>query len=115
MMYMNEARIAGSCNGHHVPPWLGWGQPHVHHRSAPTAHWSAQHTVTVSRIPAGQKPKLLDQVREAIRMRHYSLRTEEAYVSWIKRFILFHGKATRWTWVATRSLGFSRRWRFTSR
>jgi len=92
MMYMNEARIAGSCNGHHVPPWLGWGQPHVHHRSAPTAHWSAQHTVTVSRIPAGQKPKLLDQVREAIRMRHYSLRTEEAYVSWIKRFILFHGK-----------------------
>jgi integron integrase len=40
----------------------------------------------------GHKPKLLDQVREAIRMRHYSVRTEEAYVSWIKRFILFHGK-----------------------
>jgi integron integrase len=39
-----------------------------------------------------QKPKLLDEVREAIRTRHYSLRTEEAYVSWIKRFILFHGK-----------------------
>jgi integron integrase len=35
---------------------------------------------------------LLDQVREAIRMRHYSVRTEEAYVSWSKRFILFHGK-----------------------
>jgi integron integrase len=31
-------------------------------------------------------------VREAIRIRHYSIRTEEAYVSWIKRFILFHGK-----------------------
>jgi integrase len=42
--------------------------------------------------PVGQKPKLLDHVREAIRMRHYSVRTEEAYVSWIKRFILFHGK-----------------------
>jgi len=43
-------------------------------------------------VPAGRKPKLLDRVREAIRMRHYSLRTEEAYVNWIKRFILFHGK-----------------------
>jgi integron integrase len=38
------------------------------------------------------KPKLLDQVREAIRTRHYSYRTEEAYVGWIRRFILFHGK-----------------------
>ena len=36
--------------------------------------------------------KLLDQVRAAIRMRHYSRRTEEAYVSWIRRFIVFHGK-----------------------
>ena len=39
-----------------------------------------------------QKPKLLDQVRLAIRARHYSIRTEEAYVQWIKRFILFHNK-----------------------
>jgi len=38
------------------------------------------------------KPKLLDQVRAAIRTRHYSIRTEEAYVQWIKRFILFHNK-----------------------
>jgi integron integrase len=38
------------------------------------------------------KPKLLDQVRLAIRGRHYSIRTEEAYVQWIKRFILFHDK-----------------------
>jgi len=36
--------------------------------------------------------KLLDQVREAIRLKHYSIRTEEAYVSWIKRYILFHNK-----------------------
>lgn len=36
-------------------------------------------------------PKLLDQVRDRIRRKHYSLRTEEAYV-WIKRFIFFHGK-----------------------
>lgn len=39
-----------------------------------------------------RKPTLLDDVRSALRIRHYSLRTEEAYVSWIKRFILFHGK-----------------------
>jgi hypothetical protein len=36
--------------------------------------------------------RLLEQVRAAIRTRHYSLRTEEAYVGWITRFILFHGK-----------------------
>ena len=39
-----------------------------------------------------QPPKLLEQVREAIRVRHYSIRTEETYLRWIKRFILFHGK-----------------------
>lgn len=37
-------------------------------------------------------PRLLDRVREAIRVRHYSRRTEEAYVGWIRRFILFHHK-----------------------
>jgi hypothetical protein len=42
--------------------------------------------------PASGKPKLLDQVRDAIRVRHYSIRTEQAYTDWIKRFILFHDK-----------------------
>jgi integron integrase len=37
-------------------------------------------------------PRLLDRVRQAIRTRHYSYRTEEAYVGWIRRFILFHHK-----------------------
>lgn len=36
-------------------------------------------------------PELLDQVRQAIRYRHYSLRTEDAYVHWIKSFVRFHG------------------------
>jgi integron integrase len=36
--------------------------------------------------------KLLDQVSDVARLRHLSLRTEQAYRSWIKRFILFHGK-----------------------
>lgn len=39
-----------------------------------------------------EPPKLLDRVRTAIRTRHYSRRTEEAYVSWIRRFIVFHGR-----------------------
>jgi integron integrase len=40
----------------------------------------------------GKSPKLLDRVRHAIRTRHYSRRTEEAYVHWIRRYILFHRK-----------------------
>jgi len=36
--------------------------------------------------------KLLDQVRDVLCLKHYSIRTEQAYVDWIKRFILFHGK-----------------------
>ncbi|MBH1961430.1 MAG: integron integrase [Rhodocyclales bacterium] len=37
-------------------------------------------------------PKLLDQVRDKLRVKHYSIRTEQSYVDWIKRYILFHGK-----------------------
>lgn len=43
-------------------------------------------------LPTQNPPRLLDQVREAIRIRHYSIRTEQAYLQWIRRFILFHGK-----------------------
>ena len=46
----------------------------------------------VSFPEGGPRPKLLDRVRHAIRTRHYSPRTEEAYVHWIRRYILFHGK-----------------------
>jgi hypothetical protein len=38
------------------------------------------------------KPKLLEQVRDVIRRKHFSLRTEQAYTDWIRRFILFHRK-----------------------
>ncbi|MDP1648184.1 MAG: integron integrase [Rubrivivax sp.] len=37
-------------------------------------------------------PRLLDRIRHEIRLRHYSIRTEDAYVDWARRFILFHGK-----------------------
>src|SRR5688572_5321509 len=39
-----------------------------------------------------QKPRLMVRVHEALRSRHYSQRTEEAYAMWIKRFIFFHNK-----------------------
>jgi hypothetical protein len=37
-------------------------------------------------------PPLLQRLREAIRARHYSIRTEEAYAFWVRRYILFHDK-----------------------
>ncbi|MDP1709177.1 MAG: integron integrase [Gammaproteobacteria bacterium] len=39
-----------------------------------------------------KSPKLMEQVRDCLRVKHYSLRTERAYMDWIKRFILFHDK-----------------------
>jgi len=46
----------------------------------------------MSQYPQKRPRKLLDQVRDTIRRKHYSIRTEEAYVPWIKHFILFHDK-----------------------
>ena len=47
-----------------------------------------------TRPDPGVKPerRLLDRMREAIRVRHYSIRTEDTYVHWVRRFIIFHGK-----------------------
>jgi hypothetical protein len=57
----------------------------VHDRGRPLA---------VREVPAPGPPKLrlLDRVREALRTRHYSDRTEEAYIAWIRRYIFFHGE-----------------------
>ena len=46
----------------------------------------------VAASAAGHKPKLLDQVRDVIRRKHFSLRTERTYCHWIRRFILYHKK-----------------------
>ncbi len=43
-------------------------------------------------LAASQPPKLLDSLRQCIRVLRYSIRTEQAYVDWARRFILFHGK-----------------------
>ena len=47
-----------------------------------------------ARVTRGRKqaPRLLEQVRDRLRVKHYSLRTEQAYVGWIRRFILANGK-----------------------
>jgi integron integrase len=42
--------------------------------------------------PSGNKPKLLQRVRDVVRRKQYSIRTEQAYVDWIKRFVLYHNK-----------------------
>lgn len=47
-------------------------------------------TIRIALSP--DKPKLLDQVRNVIRRKHYSFRTERTYIDWIRRFILFHRK-----------------------
>jgi integron integrase len=49
-------------------------------------------TLSVPGNPGARPPKLLEQVAHRLRVKHYSLRTEQAYVGWIRRYILFHGK-----------------------
>jgi site-specific recombinase XerD len=46
----------------------------------------------IARVAQRNKPKLLDQVRDVIRRKQYSVRTEQAYIDWIKRFIVYHNK-----------------------
>jgi integrase len=48
--------------------------------------------IPVGELPLPRPPRLLDQVRQVLRVQHYAQRTEECYVDWIKRFILFHGR-----------------------
>jgi integrase len=48
--------------------------------------------ISISETGSTSSPKLLDRLRERLRLRHYSIRTERQYVQWARRFILFHGK-----------------------
>ena len=62
--------------------------------SYPTASQSAARPLRVRDVDSSSTPppRLLDRVRAAVRARHYSRRTEKAYVAWIRRYILFHDK-----------------------
>jgi integron integrase len=64
-------------------------------------HFSGVRAPKIDAFPKGEKQfcgsspqprKLLDHVRDVLRVNHYSVRTEEAYVGWIRRFILYHDK-----------------------
>jgi len=55
-------------------------------------------------VIANPKSKLLDQMREVLRTKHYSLRTEEAYVQWARRFLKFH-RDQAGAWRHPRELG----------
>jgi hypothetical protein len=46
----------------------------------------------IDELPVVRPPRLLDQVQQVLRVKHYSYRTEECYLQWIKRYILFHHK-----------------------
>lgn len=52
--------------------------------------WAGLSGAVVGADLTSHRPKLLDQLREALRARHYSPRTEQAYCFWIKRLICFH-------------------------
>ena len=51
--------------------------------------------VAVEAIIANPKARLMEQVREIMRLRHYAIRTEEAYCDWIRRYVKFHGMRSR--------------------
>ena len=55
-------------------------------------------------VIANPKSKLLDQLREVLRVKHYSLRTEEAYGQWVRRYLKFH-RAHAGSWIHPRDLG----------
>lgn len=63
----------------------------VPHKQSPLTNRELRPAGGLAPSTSPPKPKLLDQVRLALRARHYSRRTEEVYVMWIKRFIFFHG------------------------
>ena len=51
--------------------------------------------VSPSTAAVASSPKVLDRVRWQLRVKHYSIRTEQAYVDWIRRYILFIANATQ--------------------
>ena len=59
-----------------------------------------------SPLPPLRSARLLDQLRERIRYDHYSLRTEQSYVHWVRRFVHFHVCGIQRRWVV-RGRGFA--------
>jgi integron integrase len=72
------------------PPVAGSDLSHAVYPQHPAASPSA--AVDAVNPTAPREPRLLDRLRQEIRVRHYSIRTERSYVDWVRRFIVFHGK-----------------------
>jgi hypothetical protein len=66
--------------------------PRDERRAATVAAWGRSPFTRVTDLPhaTNVKSDLLDQLRRAIRLKNYSIRTERAYANWVYRFILFH-------------------------
>jgi hypothetical protein len=67
---------------------------HVHLFNAPPESLIMNRVYPVPHPVASnpEPPKLLDRLRQVLRTKHYAYRTEQAYVGWVRRFILFHDK-----------------------
>jgi hypothetical protein len=89
---MIEDPVAGRPQGHHFHPRFVSVRSGVGNGSPPTTHQPLQGVARGVHTFEGLKPRRLDQVRQAIRARHLSHNTEQAYIGWIKRFIFFPGK-----------------------
>ena len=89
---MREGTASGSLDRRRVHPRFVPIRTIPKNESVSLPHQPLPQAASTVSAPQERTPKLLDQVCAAIRVRHYSLRTEETYVHWTKRFILFHGK-----------------------
>jgi len=61
-------------------------------QSSPSGFYPPQTAPATTFQPKPGEPRFLDQVANACRVKHLAYRTEQAYVGWVKRFILFHNK-----------------------
>lgn len=66
--------------------------PPISSPSARQAVYAGNAELSPPSAAGGGEPRLLDRLRQEVRVRHYSGRTEEVYVEWARRFIVFHGK-----------------------
>ncbi len=81
----------------HLNPFPSTLNPSTDGLRKPVAHFSSSEphpsgAPIQNSKPENKSPKLLDQLHQAIRVRHYSIRTEQTYVDWAKDYIYFHGK-----------------------
>jgi len=94
------------------PGWSRFPSRGVIYATAPAQTLGAGLFVCEAGPGDAPRPRLLDRVRQAIAARHYSRRTEKAYVHWIKRYILFHGKlhGTMLSDIAVQTLSVGPSW-----